>query len=163
MGRLLPFMPRDRLYEDICKVVHGYGDILVQRALAYRHSWQLNGVKEPKGPGEPQERYVFLQELAKELDDPLELRNHLLGMPLVGSETTAGLLSSCLSLLSNRPQLWAKLHREAIDIGVPSSDDIRNFESLNHVINEGTLALCSTYLDLLNDASTASVSHSTAL
>lgn len=163
MGRLLPFMPRDRLYENSCRVVHEYGDIFVQRALGYRQSWRLNGAKELKGDGEPQERYVFLQEIAKEIDDPLELRNHLLGMLLVGSETTASLLSGCLTVLSNRPQLWAKLHREAVDIGVPSSDGIRNFESLNHVINEGTLTLCSTHLTRLTDISTASVSNPSTL
>ena len=143
MGRLLPLVPRDRLYEESCRVVHEYGDIFVQRALEYRKSWELNGVKNLKGDGKSQERYVFLQELAKEIEDPLELRNHLLGMLLVGSETTAGLLSGCLSLLSKRPQLWTTLHREAIAIGVPSSDAIRNFESLKHVINEGTLTSLS--------------------
>lgn len=163
MGRLLPLMPRDRLYEDGCRVVHEYSDIFVQRALEYRQSWKLNEAKELEGDEERQERYVFLREIAKEIDDPLELRNHLLGMLIVGSETTASLLSGCFSLLSNRPQLWAKLHREAIDIGVPSSNDLRNFESLNHVINEGTLTLCSNHRALLNDASATSVSNPSTL
>ncbi|KAL9627082.1 MAG: hypothetical protein Q9204_006823, partial [Flavoplaca sp. TL-2023a] len=136
MGRLLPLMPRDCLYEDSCRVVHEYGDIFVQRALEYRQWWDLNALKELKGGIKPQERYVFLQEIAKNIDDPRELRNHLLGMLLVGSETTASLLSGCFSILSNRPQLWAELHQKAIHIGVPNSDDIRNFDSLNHVINE---------------------------
>ncbi|KAL8670018.1 MAG: hypothetical protein Q9168_005419 [Polycauliona sp. 1 TL-2023] len=136
MGRLLPLIPRDRLYEDSCRVVHEYGDIFVKRALAYRQSWRLNKSTELKGVEETRERYVFLQEIAKEIDDPLELRNHLLGMLLVGSETTASLLTGCLSLLSTRPQLWARLHREATDIGVPNSESIRQFESLSHVINE---------------------------
>ncbi|KAL8703953.1 MAG: hypothetical protein Q9201_002876 [Fulgogasparrea decipioides] len=133
LGRFLPLMPRDGSYEGGCKVIHEYGDVFVRKALAYRQSLRVNGVS---GDAEMKDRYVFLQELAKVIDDPQELRNHLLGMLLVGSETTASLLTGCLSLLSSRPHLWAKLHREAIGLGVPNSESIKSFTSLNHVINE---------------------------
>lgn len=139
MGRLLPLMPRDRDYEAGCQVIHEYGDNIVQRALAYRKSWTSSGVAEG-GSDKPRDRYVFLQELAKEIDDPLELRNHLIGMLLVGSETTASLLSSCLGLLSGRPQLWARLRKEALDLGIPTSEGVKSFASLSHVINEGMLS-----------------------
>ncbi|KAL8896090.1 MAG: hypothetical protein Q9207_007884 [Kuettlingeria erythrocarpa] len=134
LGRLLPLMPRDRDYEAGCQVIHEYGDNIVQRALAYRKSWASSGVAE--GCGKPRDRYVFLQELAKEIDDPLELRNHLIGMLLVGSETTASLLTSCLGLLSGRPQLWARLRQEAQDLGIPTSESVKSFASLSNVINE---------------------------
>ncbi|KAL9024620.1 MAG: hypothetical protein Q9196_006386, partial [Gyalolechia fulgens] len=125
MGRLLPLMPRDRDYEAGCKVIHKYGDLIVQKALAYKKSWN------PSRDDQTRDRYVFLQELAKEVDDPLELRNHLLGI-----ETTASLLSGCLGLLSSRPELWAKLRKEALDLGIPTSEGVKSFASLNHVINE---------------------------
>ena len=142
LGRFLPLMARDRFYEAACKTLHEYSDVFVQKALAYRKSWSLDGVN---GNEKTQDRYVFLQELAKELEDPIELRNHLLGMLLVGSETTASLLTGCVSLLSSRPHLWASLHREAIELGVPNRESINSFASLSHVINEGTLCSWKSY------------------
>lgn len=140
MGRLLPLIPRDRDYEAGCQIIHEYGDIIVQKALAFKKSWGSSGAKEQN---KTRDRYVFLQEVAKEVDDPLELRNHLMGMLLVGSETTASLLSGCLSLLANRPQLWARLRKEALDLGVPTSEGVKSFASLSHVVNEGT---CSSQI-----------------
>ena len=133
MGRLLPFVPRDREFEAGCNVIHQYGDVFVQKALSYRNAW-LDKTDSEDGT---EDRYVFLRELAKEIDNPLELRNHLLGMLLVGSETTANLLTGCLSLLSSRPDLWERLRKEAIDLGVPSSEGVKSFTSLSYVINEG--------------------------
>lgn len=134
MGRLLFLQPRDHSYEAACRVVHGYGDLFVQRALDYRQSWRPDGVKNDE---ETPERYIFLQELAKEVEDPQELRNQFLGMLLAGSETTGNLLTNCLNLLSSRPGLWAKLRKQAISLGVPNRDGVRNFAPLSHFINEG--------------------------
>ncbi|MCJ1279242.1 hypothetical protein MMC21_007066 [Puttea exsequens] len=133
MGRFLPIQRRDRSYEAGCEIVHEYGDAFVKRASEYRVSFGKNGVHQNDKPGD---RYVFLRELAKEIEDSVELRNHLVGMLLVGSETTAGLLTGCLSVLSSRPHLWAKLHREAVDLGVPNNEAVKAFTSLSHVINE---------------------------
>ncbi|KAL8882950.1 MAG: hypothetical protein Q9198_000126 [Flavoplaca austrocitrina] len=133
MGRLLPFMPRDRAYDADCRVSHEYGDMIVQKALSYKKSLSSSGVE---GDEETEGRYVFLRQLAKEVDDPVELRNQLLGMQMAGSETTAGLLTTCLSLLSDRPGSWAKLRKEALELGVPTSEGVRSFVSLNHFVNE---------------------------
>lgn len=134
MGRLLPFMPLDRGYEADCRVTHEYGNMIVQKALAYKKSWSSSGAE---GDGNLENRYVFLQEVAKEVDDPVELRNQLLGMQLAGSDTTASLLTVCLSLLSKQPPLWVKLRKEALDLGVPTSENVKSFRSLSHFVNEG--------------------------
>ncbi|KAL8734759.1 MAG: hypothetical protein Q9181_003066 [Wetmoreana brouardii] len=133
-GKLALLQPRDRAFEAGCKTIHDLGDILVQKALSYRKSWKMQTVDRS---GENQNRYIFLQELAKEIDNPVKLRNQLLAMLIVGSQTTATLLTSCLSLLSSRPDLWAKLRGEAITLGLPSSETVRAFTFLNHVVNEG--------------------------
>ncbi|KAL8751600.1 MAG: hypothetical protein Q9184_006022 [Pyrenodesmia sp. 2 TL-2023] len=133
MGRLLPLLPRDRSYEANCRTLHEYSDLFVQKALAYRNSWKADKINGENGA---HDRYIFLQELVKELDDPEQLRNQLLGMLLVGSETTASLLTGCLSLLSNRPNLWTNLREAAIELGQPSSEGMRSFTALVHFINE---------------------------
>lgn len=138
MGQFMALMPRDHDWEAGCKVLHEYGDIFVERALKYQESWRTRGADVG---GKIQDRYVFLQELAKQITDPKELRNQLLGILLVGSETTASLLAGCVSLLSNRPTLWTKLHKEAVDLGIPNNESVKAFTSLNYVINEGILRL----------------------
>lgn len=134
MGAFLPLVPRDRTYEAGCKVVHEYGDIFVQKALTYRDSWTLNDTGSDK---KVPDRYIFLQEIAKDIEDRSELRNHLLGMLLVGSETTASFLTGCISLISSRPGTWTKLREEAMGLGVPSSEGLKSFTSLSYILNEG--------------------------
>lgn len=133
LGRLLPLQPRDREYEAALKVVHEYGDHFVRRALDHQVSQKTSAEEEVKG------RYVFLRELAKETQDATELRNHLLGMLLVGSETTASLLTSCLSLLSSRQGLWTKMRAEVLGMGAcdPTYERVKSLPTLNSVINEG--------------------------
>ena len=149
LGRLLPLQPRDREYEAALKVVHEYGDHFVRRALNHQVSRTTSAKGEVKG------RYVFLRELAKETQDPTELRNHLLGMLLVGSETTASLLTSCLSLLSSRQGLWTKMRAEVLGMGGcdPTYERVKSLTTLNNVINEGK-QLCSSGGSEANSPST---------
>ena len=137
MGRLLPLQPYDRNYKASLKVVHEYGGIFVQKALRYRKAWQKDGIRGNEGS---EGRYIFVREIAKENDDPIYLRNCLLGMLLVGSETTASLLTSCLSPLSSKQALWAKMRSEVLEIGDPSYKRVKALTTLNQVINEGGTA-----------------------
>ena len=132
LGRFLPLQPRDYQYEAGCKVVHEYADSFVNRALEYRNVWGSEGVDE-----DTKERYIFLREIAKDISDPAELRKHLLRMLLVGSETSANLLTGCLGLLSSRPKLWNELREEALNIPVLSFETVGTFKSLRNLINEG--------------------------
>ena len=142
MGRLLPLQPRDRDYEAALKVLHEYGDHFVRRALNHQETRPLAATSAKEGVDG---RYVFLRELANETRDPTELRNHLLGMLLVGSETTASLLTSCLSLLSNRQDLWMKMRTEVLGMGDcdPNYERMKSLTTMNGVINEGR-QLCSS-------------------
>ena len=137
-GRLLSLMPRDHPYETAKDILHEYADAFVRKAVGYRKSWEQGGA-ESNEKGE--DRYVFLRELAKESDDPLQLRNHMLGMFLVGSESTASFLTSSLSVLSNRQDLWAKMRSEVLNMGdaEPSYERIKTLTTLNYVMNEGKI------------------------
>lgn len=133
VGHFLPLMPRDHEYEKAKKTLHEYTDVFVQKALKHREE------SNDKSGG----RYVFLHELSKESDDPVYLRNHLLSMLLVGSETTASLLTGCLSLLSKNPDLWAGMRSEVLQMGDshPDYDRVKMLKSLTYLINEGNLHL----------------------
>lgn len=141
MGLLLPLMPRNRSYEDANRVLHDYADAFVQKALDYRKTWDSGDVDSSE---RPDERYVFLRELAKENADPVRLRDHLLGMLLAGSETTASLLTSCLSVLSNKRALWAELRAEVLELQgqEPDYERVKALTKLTYFINEGILLTC---------------------
>ena len=137
-GRLLPLLPRDHPFEAAKDILHEYADAFVRKAVEYRKIWEQGGAEQnEKG----EDRYVFLRELAKESDDPLDLRNNMLGMLLVGSESTATMLTSALSVLSNRQDLWAKMRSEVLNIREvePSYERIRALTTLNYVLNEGNI------------------------
>ena len=136
MGLLLPLMPRNRQYDNANTVLHKYADAFVRKALGYRKAWEFSDGASSETPNE---RYVFLHELAKETDDPIRLRDHLLGMLLAGSETTASLLTSCLSILSHRRILWAELRAEVLEMEgqEPSYERVKVLTKLTHFINEG--------------------------
>ena len=136
VGRFLPLMPRDQQYEKAKEILHEYTNVFVQKALKHRASWEA---KAEKSNDDSKGRYVFLHELSKESDDPVYLRNHLLSMLLVGSETTASLLTGCLSLLSKNPDLWAGMRSEILEMGDPhpNYDRVKALKSLTYLINEG--------------------------
>lgn len=138
MERLLPLMPRDQEYEKAQSTLHQYADTFVQKALTYRRSFDKGEKDSDQDSGD---RHVFLHELAKESEDPIYLRNHLLGMLLVGSETTASLMAGCLSLLSKRQDLWASMRSEVLSMGDDylTYERVKALKSLNYVINEGRL------------------------
>lgn len=135
-GRLLPLMPRDHPFEAAKDIIHEYADAFVRKAVGYRKSWEQDGAEsDEKG----EDRYVFLRELAKESEDPLHLRNHILGMLLVASESTASVLTSLLSVLSDRQDLWARMRSEVLNMPdvEPNYERIKTLTTLNYVINEG--------------------------
>ena len=133
--KLAALQPRNRAFEAACKTIHEFGDVFLQKALTDRKVRDTQSLDKNE---ENQNRYIFINELAKENNDHRKLRDQLLAILLVGSETTARLLVNCLWHLSRRPELWAKLRREATAMGSPSSGKLTSFPLLNQVINEGT-------------------------
>ena len=139
MGRLLPLQPRDHKYESALKLLHTYADVFVHKALKFRKSWAAEKTEENAKSGE---RYIFLRELAKDSEDPIILRNHLLGMLVVGSETTASLMTICVYLASSRQDLWSEMRREVLGVESehPDHESVKAMKLLNRFINEGIVS-----------------------
>ena len=133
-GRLLLLKPCGRSYKAACEILHEYGDAFVRKALESKRSGKVHGAASSE---KPQQRYIFLQELARDIDDPIELRNHLLSMLLVGSETTASLLINCLSILSTKQDLWSRMRNEILCMGSLKYEGIKDSTLLNQVMKEG--------------------------
>lgn len=135
MGFLVPFW-RDAKFNESCKALHRYADEIVGKAIDYRNSIQ----GEKQGSEESSsERFIFLHELTKDVNDPVELRDHLLTTLLAGTDTISTLLVSTFHLLGNHQKVWEKLRSEILPLGskAPEWEDLRNMKYLRFVLNEG--------------------------
>lgn len=112
LGNLM-FAHRDEKYRRACRTVHAYAEKFVDCALQHRRR-EKSGVRTSADPNEKQP-YVFLQELAKDTEDPIMLRDQIVNMLLAARDTTAGLLAFVFFLLARRPDVWAKLRAEVLE------------------------------------------------
>lgn len=118
---------------SICK---NFVDYFVYRSLEKRKK-TLAGEKIEDGD----DRYVFIDELAKETSDPLVIRDQCFNILLAGRDTTASLLSFVTFYLARDKRVWNKLRAEILEHFDHSTDNI-SFETLKrctylgYVINE---------------------------
>ncbi|KAK9362146.1 cytochrome P450 [Lipomyces starkeyi] len=114
-------------------IVHRFVDDYVDKAL--RHLRQSLETKKDDEVVQS-ERYIFLDALVEETQNPKILRDQLLNILLAGRDTTAGLLSWIFYLLARHPRVFEKLRTEIIDTfgdshNSPGKKQI-NFETLKH-------------------------------
>ncbi|KAJ5715398.1 uncharacterized protein N7483_012579 [Penicillium malachiteum] len=89
-------------------------------------------------------RYIFLDALAADTDDPKLLRDNMLNILLAGRDTTASLLSSVFYYLARNEQVWSRLRREIVGIFGDSMDPhtevtqtkLKDIPYLRYVLNE---------------------------
>jgi cytochrome P450 len=133
LGPIDRFRKKTKETEAI-QICHAYVDKYVDVALRYRKD-----MNEEKEVGSQQEeRYVFIQELAKQTTDRNRLRDELLNILLAGRDTTASLLSNMFFCLAKDPAVYAKLRAEVAQLEgrVPTYEELRNFKYLKWCLNE---------------------------
>ncbi|KAJ5949971.1 hypothetical protein N7454_001555 [Penicillium verhagenii] len=89
-------------------------------------------------------RYIFLDALAADTDDPKILRDNMLNILLAGRDTTASLLSSTFYYLARHPNVFARLRREIIEVfgesrnplGEITQTKLKDIAYLRYVLNE---------------------------
>ncbi|KAI0010698.1 putative cytochrome P450 alkane hydroxylase, partial [Xylariaceae sp. FL0662B] len=114
LGNLM-FAHSDRKFRDSCRTVHEYAEKFVAKALEFRRQQALLPVTEKTEEYGPRQKYVFLDELAKDTDDPILLRDQIVNMLLAARDTTAGLLAFVFFMLARRPDVWAKLRANVLE------------------------------------------------
>ncbi|KAI5859950.1 putative cytochrome P450 alkane hydroxylase [Durotheca rogersii] len=114
LGNLM-FTHRDQKFRDSCRTVHAYADKFVGQALEYRRSQALLPPEKREKEDGVRQKYVFLNELAKDTEDPILLRDQIVNMLLAARDTTAGLLAFVFFILARRPDIWAKLREDVLD------------------------------------------------
>ncbi|KAE8378259.1 cytochrome P450 [Aspergillus bertholletiae] len=107
-SRLLGFhwLINPTAFRDATRTVHDVVDQYVRRAIDLR--------KRGSQGGKETERYIFLEALVAETQDPKILRDNLLNILLAGRDTTSSLLSSTFYYLARHPMVWRKLRGEIL-------------------------------------------------
>ncbi|KAI4120863.1 MAG: hypothetical protein LQ347_007012, partial [Umbilicaria vellea] len=144
----------NRRCEEAVRCVHGFVDGFVERAQAKARAAGRGGegkesmTGKEKGTGENAEqeddgdgktgRYVFLDALALQTSDPIEMRNEIISILIAGRDTTASMLTSTFHTLSRRPDIWARLRNEVAPLKgeAPDYETLRNFKYLRYFMNE---------------------------
>jgi cytochrome P450 len=128
------WMVNPKEFRNTTKKVHDLVDHYVRLALESRNK-----------PRKQDDRYIFLQALAADTQDPKELRDNLLNILLAGRDTTASLLSSAFFLFARHPHVWKRLRQEVIrefgDCNNKVSDithaKLKDIAYLSYTLNEG--------------------------
>jgi cytochrome P450 len=134
--------------EEAITICHRYIERFVDDALNFRK--QLD--EEKKTGDAKDEKYYFIQEVAKQTTDRKRIRDELINILLAGRDTTASLLSNMFFQFSKHPEIYAKLREEvaSLDGRTPTYEELRNLKYLKWCLNE-----CKSCHDLL----THEISH----
>ncbi|KAH6721361.1 cytochrome P450 [Leptodontidium sp. MPI-SDFR-AT-0119] len=89
-------------FKEDCDVCHKFIDHFVRLALS-------KDLREKELESGSKEKYVFLEALATQTQDPVELRSQLLNILLAGRDTTASLLGWVFLSLARDPARYKKL------------------------------------------------------
>ena len=115
---------------DIC---HAYIDKFVDDALRFRQELDTE-----KSAGTKDDKYYFIQEVAKQTTDQKRIREELINILLAGRDTTASLLSNMFFEIAKRPDIYAKLRDEVATLEgrTPTYEELRNLKYLKWCLNE---------------------------
>jgi cytochrome P450 len=100
----LYWLVQGRTFRGQCKAVHGFVDTYVSRRLR-------SGSEKKAFP----EKYVVLDALVADMQDPKELRSQLLNILLAGSDTISATLGFVVASLAQHPDVLLKLRNVILD------------------------------------------------
>ncbi|KAF7928892.1 uncharacterized protein EAE97_009734 [Botrytis byssoidea] len=127
-------------FRNSCNKCNEYVDYFVQLALD-RNSLAKDQDKDDSTA--TKKRYIYLDALAKETQDPIELRSQCLHLMLAGRDTTASLLGWLFLLFAQNPNQYQKLRNIVIEnFGTYENPlkinftDLKNCRYLQHCLNE---------------------------
>jgi cytochrome P450 len=120
--------------DEAIKICHSYIERFVDDALKFREELD----KEKSAGTQKNEKYYFIQEVAKQTTDKKRIRDELINILVAGRDTTASLLSNMFFQFSKRPEIYAKLREEVASLEgrTPSYDDLKNLKYLKWCLNE---------------------------
>ncbi|KAJ7573580.1 cytochrome P450 [Mycena floridula] len=121
-------MKRDEL-KPLRKIINEFVDPIIDNAL-----------EKQKISSDSKEEESFLDHLVRNTQDYQVLQDELINLLVAGRDTTSSTLTFCVYILSQRPDILARLRKEVFEqVGStrrPTYDDIRDMKYLRAFINE---------------------------
>ncbi|KAI1334054.1 putative N-alkane-inducible cytochrome P450 [Xylariaceae sp. FL0016] len=119
-------------FKEHCNVIHRFVDQIVADRLAQPSE---------KATADPEKvaRFNLLNELARESQDPRELRNETLHVLIAGRDTTGCLLGWVVYFLARHPEVFDKLRNTILECFGTNHADFRSLQKVSYlqwVINE---------------------------
>ncbi|KAJ7926794.1 cytochrome P450 [Mycena leptocephala] len=138
----------DRL-EKPMSIVRGFLDPILEEAVAKKRAagMQENNKKMNElGDRQVEEGESLLDHLVNYTDDHTILADEILNITAAGRDTTAGLLTFTIYMLTEHPEILAKLREEILRIVGPTQrptfDNFRDMKYLRAVLNETLRLYC---------------------
>ncbi|KAL8299604.1 hypothetical protein RB593_009470 [Gaeumannomyces tritici] len=129
-----------REFLEACETTQRFVDGYVQKAIQVRekhirHQQQKTENAEEK---KAHSRYVFLEELALLVDDPVALRDHLLNVLIPARDSTSTLLAAALFAMAKDQRVLRRLQGEVreFDGARPTFEALKNMKYLRWIMNE---------------------------
>lgn len=109
----------DKKWKEAYEKVHAFVDDRVQKALEETAQEKMSSASNtvPSTEHVQAQRYVLLQEMAKEIRDPTELRFQILNVFLPARDTTSIAVANALFHLARNPKVWTELRSAALSLG----------------------------------------------
>lgn len=117
-------------FRENCRICKTFVEYYIKQALERSKTKKINS-----------DTYVFLDELIKETQDPVILRDQVMNLLVAGRDTTSSLLSFVFHQLALHKDVFAKLRAEVLAAFGTSKEGItfeslKRLEYLRNVINE---------------------------
>ncbi|KAF8131043.1 cytochrome P450 [Boletus edulis] len=130
---------RDQVQKHM-KICLEFVDPIIADTLAKKHEQRRLGLDAKEGMGQAKDGETLLEHLVNYTEDQKVLRDEAMNTMIAGRDTTAGTLTFAVYMLSQHPDVIARLREEIITkIGLsrrPTHDDIREMKYLRAFINE---------------------------
>ncbi|KAF4910016.1 Cytochrome P450 monooxygenase fsdH [Colletotrichum viniferum] len=136
LGKLM-FLHRDRKFRHACKTVHNFADQYVAQALKLRNL-EAKGTRVASEECRQPNRYILLDEMAKDTNDPVLLRDEIVTIVMAARDTTSATVSFALYLLARRADIWAKLRSNVVEhyVSPLTYEALENMKYLKWVVAE---------------------------
>lgn len=162
LGKFSFIKGRDQEYQDATSAVHAYIDGHIKKVLSKQTDQKTEKTSTTNESDPKEERYILLNEMAKKMQDPVELRYSLLNVFFPAHDSVAVTVNNILFHLAREPEIQANLRADilAATKSQPLSFELlKSMKYLRYIFNESTYRKTSLVilLSLLTKQLSASI------
>ncbi|KJZ72006.1 hypothetical protein HIM_08567 [Hirsutella minnesotensis 3608] len=132
LNPIAPLIPKGAYFDAIAKI-EAFIQPVIERAVSLPDH-ELEELSDADA------QYTFLHSIARRSKDRKKIRDQIMSVLFAGRDTTAATMSWVIYEMSNRPESWARLRREVLELlGVdrmPSYENLKSLKFVSNVLNE---------------------------